>query len=177
MKPLVFLSLSVLAFLSVASCRKNLSTRYIELLQMTSNGDECEKGKHLDDDKCVSNNDWCDHYNGVSFNCDECNFWTWTVNNEEQGNYCATHWWAVVLIILAILLGVALCCGLLGWLWMRSKKRAVQHEVEDARYDYGKGGHDVRVEDGVRGGYGGYGGKNQYMSGYNTLSGYDMYGR
>ena len=171
MKPLIFLSLSILAFLSVASCRKNLDTQYIGLFQKTSDGVECLRGTHLDDDKCVSNTDWCDHYNEVTKNCEDCNFWTWTKNNEEQGNYCATHWWAVALIILAILLGIALCCGILGWLWMRSKKRAVQHEVEDARYDYGgKGGYENNVR-------GGFGGKDQYMSGYNALSGYDMYGR
>ena len=95
----------------------------------------CDRGFHEDDDECVSNNDWCNDYNEVTQNCEECSFWVWEVEDVNQGNYCATHWWAVFLIILAILLGVALCCGLCAWLYMKNKRKNAYQHMEEAHHD------------------------------------------
>ena len=80
-------------------------------LQVDENGNKCERGKHLDNGKCISNEDWCNNFDSQSGNCSECSKWAWQQNNQYQGDYCATHWWAWVLIILGSILLACLLAG------------------------------------------------------------------
>ena len=165
------------------------SAKRVALLQVTKDGSVCIVGYHKDDDKCVSNNDWCDSYDEQYGNCKDCNFWTWTVNHDTQGTYCATHWWAVVLIILAIILGILLCCGLCGLLYMKKKASAEgsHGRYDDNHYDIPTSNEipHYGVENQVRGEFMKQGAKNvmsnpgtygagNYMSGggYNPYGGY-----
>ena len=131
--------------------------------QKTSSGEVCYKGKHLDDDKCVSNNDWCNNYDDFSGNCSECSKWAWQQNNDKQGNYCATHWWAWVLIILGSIL---LACLIAAAIWYcccvkHGKKKASgydEHTEMHQVYDYDKSHERNYYSSSDNYGRGGYGG-------------------
>jgi len=90
--------------------------------------------------------------------CKDCSFWAWTVEHDTQGTYCATHWWAVFLIILAILLGILLCLGLCYFAYMAYKKSKLKGKA--------KGGNIDRYDDenrvGTSNDLGGYGGGYNY---------------
>ena len=88
-----------------------ISMNRAEVNKLTD-GTICPRGTHTDDDKCVSNTDWCRKFNNVSLGCEDCKFWAWKTENFEQSNYCATHWWIWFLIFLGILLLLAIILAL-----------------------------------------------------------------
>ena len=115
--------------------------------QKTSGGEVCYKGTHLNKGKCDTNADWCNNYDEVSGNCSECSKWAWKQNDNIQGNYCATHWWAWFLIILgcillAGLIGAAIyycCCFSHGKKNTASASGYDPHYEMHQNYDYDKG--------------------------------------
>ena len=124
--------------------------RFVMQLQQAPDGTVCTKGMHLDNDLCISNEDWCDEFNNETLSCDSCSFWVWEVESQEQGNWCATHWWAVFLICLAILLGVLLCVGLCAWLALKAgqkssaKPKGRAEDIRDERYEMMNKSHSSR---------------------------------
>ena len=98
-----------------------------ELLQKTDDGTVCSLGTHVNNDKCDTNNDWCDDYDTLSGNCTRCSFWAWQVRDYQQGFYCATHWWAWFLIFLGIIVGLALLTFLLKYFCRGTTKKTTAY--------------------------------------------------
>jgi len=84
-----------------------------------SNG--CKFGEHKLNGKCSANSDYCkdNSYNSTTKSCSSCVWYASHVEsknvdkyNQKTGDYCQTHWWAVILIILGIVLLIGLIIGL-----------------------------------------------------------------
>ena len=123
----VIYSSSLLEDLQDEAKVKAMLAKVEELLQKADDGTVCSLGYHVNDGKCDTNDDWCDDYDSLSGNCTRCSFWAWTVTDISQGDYCATHWWAWVLIFLGVLLGLALLVFLLKYFCRGSTKKATAH--------------------------------------------------
>jgi len=67
----------------------------------------CSDGKHLESSKCIPNNTNCDDYDSSDGNCKNCNWLTFWVKNDTEGqktgNYCETRWWFWILSILSLI--------------------------------------------------------------------------
>ena len=123
-KPAVLLIFAVLACNALCGGLANVNDQHV-----LSNGTICVRGTHKDQDKCVSNTDWCEKYDVVTLACDDCKFWGFMTNSAEQGHYCATHWWMWLLFILGllILLGALGFC-LKSWFTKPNVKAAGNYE-------------------------------------------------
>ena len=97
-------------------------------------GTICPRGTHRDDNKCVSNTDWCRKFNNVSLGCEDCKFWAFKTENFEQSNYCATHWWVWFLIFLGILLLLAII-GALVQICCLGKNRKKKEGMYEKQYE------------------------------------------
>ena len=166
LKKVALVFLVVLSILNL-TCQTTTDTGF----QKTSDGTECIQGQHLDDDKCVSNNDWCNTYDKTAGNCSDCSKWTWKQNNQKQGDYCATKWWAWVLIFLGSLLLAGLIAAAIWYCccFNHGKKKTSRYgnEMENLDHQYDRA--DYGYEKNVRGGnYRNDG----YQDGYNRDAGY-----
>lgn len=122
------LSMKVFIILIMMACSAVINAKVLTNSKLTVDTAvvSCVRGTHLDNDLCVANTKYCDNYDATTKNCIDCNWYSWwteydTNTRPDQGSYCATHWWMMMLWALALLALLALllaCC----WLCTRAPK-------------------------------------------------------